>query len=80
MNFNKIQFVYILFIREEIRDEQETVQSFIINRFDSCIRPFGAGTQSVYAETPVNKTATSPVDDHLIPEERLANALKTWGN
>ena len=27
---------------------------------------FGAGTQSAYAETPVNKTATSPVDDHLI--------------
>ncbi len=27
-----------------------------------------------------NKTATSPVDDHLIPEERLADALKTWGN
>ncbi len=40
---------------------------------------FGAGTQSVYAETPVNKTATSPVDDHLIPEERLANALKKRG-
>ena len=38
---------------------------------------FGAG-QSVYAETPVNKTATSPVDDHLIPEERLADALKMW--
>lgn len=42
---------------------------------------FGAGTQSAYAEMPVNKTATSPVDDHLIPEERLADALKkTWGN
>ncbi|MCA1001031.1 immune inhibitor A [Bacillus thuringiensis] len=40
---------------------------------------FGAGTQSVYAETPVNKTATSPVDDHLIPEERLADALKKRG-
>ena len=39
---------------------------------------FGAGTQSAYAETPANKTATSPVDDHLIPEERLADALKTW--
>ena len=24
------------------------------------------GTQSAYAEMPVNKTATSPVDDHLI--------------
>ncbi|KAA0793046.1 peptidase M6 [Bacillus wiedmannii] len=40
---------------------------------------FGAGGQSAYAETPVNKTATSPVDDHLIPEERLANALKNRG-
>ncbi|EOO26365.1 immune inhibitor A [Bacillus cereus BAG1X2-3] len=40
---------------------------------------FGAGTQSAYAETPVNKTATSPVDDHLIPEERLADALKKRG-
>ena len=40
---------------------------------------FGAGSQSVYAETPENKTATSPVDDHLIPEERLANALKKRG-
>ncbi|MFL0491327.1 peptidase M6 [Bacillus sp. AFS054943] len=40
---------------------------------------FSAGTQSAYAETPVNKTATSPVDDHLIPEERLANALKERG-
>ncbi|HDR5429464.1 TPA: immune inhibitor A [Bacillus anthracis] len=40
---------------------------------------FGAGGQSVYAETPVNKTATSPVDDHLIPEERLADALKKRG-
>lgn len=40
---------------------------------------FSAGTQSAYAETPVNKSATSPVDDHLIPEERLANALKERG-
>ncbi|WP_406651925.1 M6 family metalloprotease immune inhibitor InhA1 [Bacillus cereus] len=40
---------------------------------------FGASTQSAYAETPVNKTATSPVDDHLIPEERLADALKKRG-
>ncbi|MCH4567282.1 M6 family metalloprotease immune inhibitor InhA1 [Bacillus sp. ES1-5] len=40
---------------------------------------FGAGGQSAYAETPVNKAATSPVDDHLIPEERLANALKNRG-
>ncbi|MGM7427602.1 M6 family metalloprotease immune inhibitor InhA1 [Bacillus pacificus] len=40
---------------------------------------FGAGGQSAYAETPVNKTATSPVDDHLIPEERLADALKKRG-
>lgn len=40
---------------------------------------FGAGTQSAYAETPANKTATSPVDDHLIPEERLADALKKRG-
>ena len=40
---------------------------------------FGAGGQSAYAETPVNKSATSPVDDHLIPEERLANALKERG-
>ena len=39
----------------------------------------GAGTQSAYAETPANKTATSPVDDHLIPEERLADALKNVG-
>ncbi|HDR7792373.1 TPA: immune inhibitor A [Bacillus luti] len=40
---------------------------------------FGAGSQSAYAETPGNKAATSPVDDHLIPEERLANALKERG-
>ncbi|MDM5238162.1 peptidase M6 [Bacillus cereus] len=40
---------------------------------------FSAGSQSAYAETPVSKTATSPVDDHLIPEERLANALKERG-
>ncbi|KFN04151.1 M6 family metalloprotease domain-containing protein [Bacillus clarus] len=40
---------------------------------------FGFGSQSVYAETPDKSTATSPVDDHLIPEERLANALKKRG-
>ncbi|MDM5153913.1 immune inhibitor A [Bacillus sp. DX1.1] len=40
---------------------------------------FGVGSQSAYAETPGKIVTSSPVDDHLIPEERLAEALKKRG-
>ncbi|CAG9614036.1 Immune inhibitor A [Bacillus rhizoplanae] len=40
---------------------------------------FGFGSQSVYAATPSNEVTYSPIDDHLIPEERLAEALKKRG-
>ena len=40
---------------------------------------FGFGSAPVHAETPAKTTATSPIDDHLIPEERLAEALKKRG-
>lgn len=40
---------------------------------------FGFGSQSVYAATPSNVGALSPIDENLIPEERLADALKKRG-
>ncbi|MCP1122955.1 immune inhibitor A [Bacillus sp. 3103sda1] len=40
---------------------------------------FGFGSQSAYAATPSNVTTSSPIDDHLIPEDRLADALKKRG-
>ncbi|EOA3905972.1 immune inhibitor A domain-containing protein [Bacillus cytotoxicus] len=40
---------------------------------------FSFGSPAVQAETSAKATATSPIDDHLIPEERLANALKKRG-
>ncbi|WP_440603278.1 immune inhibitor A domain-containing protein [Bacillus sp. GB_SG_008] len=40
---------------------------------------FGFGSQSVYAATPSNEATSSPIDDHLVPEERLAEALKKRG-
>ncbi|WP_242224671.1 immune inhibitor A domain-containing protein [Bacillus cereus group sp. BfR-BA-01380] len=40
---------------------------------------FGFGGQSVYAATPSNVVSSSPIDDHLIPEDRLAEALKKRG-
>ncbi|KEK23556.1 immune inhibitor A domain-containing protein [Bacillus gaemokensis] len=40
---------------------------------------FGASSQPVYAEIPAKTASTSPIDDHLIPEERLAEALKKRG-
>ncbi|ENQ3104907.1 immune inhibitor A [Bacillus cereus] len=40
---------------------------------------FGFGSQSVYAATPSNVGALTPIDDHLIPEDRLADALKKRG-
>ncbi|PGZ95993.1 peptidase M6 [Bacillus pseudomycoides] len=40
---------------------------------------FGFGSQSVYAATPSNEVTSSPIDDHLIPEDRLAEALKKRG-
>ncbi|MDP7977705.1 immune inhibitor A domain-containing protein [Bacillus sp. WLY-B-L8] len=40
---------------------------------------FGFGSQSAYAATPSNVGALSPIDDHLIPDDRLADALKKRG-
>ncbi|MFY0144920.1 immune inhibitor A domain-containing protein [Bacillus cytotoxicus] len=40
---------------------------------------FSFGSPAVQAETSAKAIATSPIDDHLIPEERLANALKKRG-
>ncbi|WP_020061780.1 immune inhibitor A domain-containing protein [Bacillus sp. 123MFChir2] len=40
---------------------------------------FGFGSQSVYAATPSNVGSLSPIDDHLIPDDRLADALKKRG-
>lgn len=37
---------------------------------------FAFGGQSAYAETP---SSSLPIDEHLIPEERLAEALKERG-
>ena len=38
---------------------------------------FAFGGHAAYAETP---TSSLPIDEHLIPEERLAEALKQRGN
>ena len=40
---------------------------------------FGYGGQSVYAATPSNGGTLSPIDENLIQEERLADALKKRG-
>jgi len=37
---------------------------------------FAFGSHAAYAETP---TSSLPIDEHLIPEERLAEALKQRG-
>lgn len=37
---------------------------------------FAFGSHAAYAETP---TSSLPIDEHLIPEERLAEALKERG-
>ena len=38
---------------------------------------FAFGGHAAHAETP---TSSLPIDEHLIPEERLAEALKQRGN
>lgn len=40
---------------------------------------FGVGSQSVYAATPSNVGSLSPIDENLIQEDRLADALKKRG-
>ncbi|MGG2066598.1 immune inhibitor A domain-containing protein [Bacillus sp. S14(2024)] len=40
---------------------------------------FGFGSQSAYAATPSNVITSSPIDNHLIPEDRLADALTKRG-
>ena len=40
----------------------------------SCL--VGLNSQSVYAETTTKTLPTAPIDENLIPKERLADALK----
>ncbi|HGH7196935.1 TPA: immune inhibitor A domain-containing protein, partial [Bacillus wiedmannii] len=40
---------------------------------------FGFGSQSVYAATPSHTGTVSPIDENLVQEDRLADALKKRG-